>query len=327
MLKRAHLKFALYIAVAGTFGAVAWMAIAAPMGIAQGGAAPDAAAGAAKGAAVSATRAVPEKSAAVPAKSAAAGAKSIRFEVASVRRNKAGMGGGNGFTADGYDVKNVSPVILIGIAFNVLEFQRIEGFPEWCKFGNAEYDIDAKVAETDVAEWRKFNQIQIQGALQALLAERFHLKAHFETRDAPAYALVVAKNGAKFKAAMPGDPYPNGEHDGEGKPVPGMRFKFDAGSNHGRLIAHGVPIAQLAQYLSGFLSPTLGRPVLDKTGLAGVYDFTMPILADWGSNHEPEDSEASIFTVLQESLGLKLEPAKAPVEFLVIDHIERPLED
>jgi uncharacterized protein (TIGR03435 family) len=126
---------------------------------------------------------------------------------------------------------------------------------------------------------------------------------------------------------MPGDPYPNGEHDGEGKPVPGMRFKFDAGSNHGRLIAHGVPIAQLAQYLSGFLSPTLGRPVLDKTGLAGVYDFTMPILADWGSNHEPEDSEASIFTVLQESLGLKLEPAKAPVEFLVIDHIERPLED
>jgi uncharacterized protein (TIGR03435 family) len=262
----------------------------------------------------------------VPATSAAAGGKPIRFEVASVRRNKTGVGGGNGFTADGYDVKNVSPVILIGIAFNVLEFQRIEGLPEWCKFGNEKYDVNAKVAEADVAEWRK-NQTQIQGALQALLAERFRLKAHFETRDAPAYALVVAKNGAKFKAATPGDPYPNGEHDREGKPVLGMQFKFGAGSNHGRLIAQGAPIAQLAQYLSGFLGPAVGRPVLDKTGLTGVYDFTMPILADWGSNREPEDSEASIFTVLQESLGLKLEPARAPVEFLVIDHIERPSEN
>jgi len=159
-----------------------------------------------------------------------------------------------------------------------------------------------------------------------LLQDRFQLKAHFETRDAPAFALVVAKNGPKFKVAVPGDTYPNGLHDGEGKPIIGMRFK-DEGAGNQRLIAQSVPIAALSLYLSGFLNRAVGRPVVDKTGLTGTYDFTMPILAEWGTTHEVEETEASIFTTIQEALGLKLEPTKTPVEFLVIDHIERPSEN
>jgi uncharacterized protein (TIGR03435 family) len=256
-----------------------------------------------------------------------ANVKAITFEVASVRRNKSGVGGGNGVTADGYNVKNMFPVVLLSIAYGVSDFQRMQGLPDWCRFGGEGYDIDAKVADSDVAAWQKKSATEFRDALRALLEDRFQLKAHFETRDAPAYALVVAKNGPKFKDATPGDTYPNGEHDRKGKPVIGLGHKSEPGSDHDVLIGQAASMAALAQYFSGFLRPAVGRPVVDKTGLAGQYDFSMPILAEWVSNHEQENSEASIFTTLQESLGLKLEPTKVPVEFLVIDQIERPSEN
>jgi uncharacterized protein (TIGR03435 family) len=191
-------------------------------------------------------------------------AKPLAFEVVSIRRNKTGIGGGNGVTADGYNMKNMFPVLLIGFAYNILEFQRIQGLPDWCRYGSEGYDIDAKVADSDVAAWKKQSPKDFQGALQALLEDRFKLKAHFETRDAPAYALVVAKNGPKFKEARPGDTYPNGEHDEEGKPIIGMRMK-DVADGHEQLVAQSVPISTLAQYLSGFLNTALGRQVVDKT--------------------------------------------------------------
>jgi uncharacterized protein (TIGR03435 family) len=271
------------------------------------------------------------QSAAVPvgavATQPAVNARTIKFEVASIRRNKTGTGGGHGQTADGYGVRNMYPIILLSIAYGVNEFQRMQGVPEWCKIGNEAYDIEAKVADSDVAEWQKSNQKDLQDALQALLQDRFRMKAHFETRDAPAYNLVVAKNGPKFKAATPGDTYPNGMHDPQGKPGHGFSDKPDPGTNHSLLVAQSVSMAALAQYLSGFLGLTVERPVVDKTGLTGVYDFTMPVMADWGSNSEPDPSEPSIFSVLQDSLGLQLKPAKAPVQFLVIDHMERPTDN
>jgi uncharacterized protein (TIGR03435 family) len=251
----------------------------------------------------------------------------IKFEVASIRRNKTGSGGGHGATADGYDVRNMFPVVLLASAYGVPDFQRIQGLPEWCKSGSEGYDINAKVADSDVAEWRKSSQKTFQGALQTLLQERFQLKAHFETRDMPAYALVVTKKGPKFKAATPGDTYPNGVHDRQGKPAIGFGDKSVPGSDHGLLVAQAASMASFAQYLSGFLGLTAGRPVVDRTGLMGAYDFSMPVMADWGTNREPDPSEPSIFTVIQDSLGLRLEPAKVPVQFLVIDHIERPTEN
>jgi uncharacterized protein (TIGR03435 family) len=258
---------------------------------------------------------------------AATDAKVIHFEVASVRRNKTGIFAGPGATDDGFSMKDAFPVLLIGMAYKVLEFQRIQGLPAWCNYGGEGYNIAAKVAESDIPEWRKETSTQFPAALQALLADRFQLKAHFETRDAPAYALVVAKNGPKFKTATPGETYPGGFHDRAGKPILGLGDKYEPGSDHGLLIAQSVSMAQLAQHLSSLMNPILGRQVVDQTGLAGQYDFSMPMYTEWTSNHQTEEAAPSIFTTLEESLGLKLEPTKTPVEFLVIDHIEKPSEN
>jgi uncharacterized protein (TIGR03435 family) len=251
--------------------------------------------------------------------------KPIRFEVASVRRNMTGTYGGHGPTADGYDQKNLLPITYVGIAFQIPEAQRIQGLPDWCL--TDKYDINAKVAESDILEWQKHGSTEFHAALQVLLADRFGLKSHFETRDAPAYALVVTKNGLKFKAATPDETYPNGFHDQAGKPILGIGNKDDPSSGHGQLIGQSATMAQLAQLMSTLLNQVLGRQVVDETGLAGPYDFSMPMYTEWLSNHPTDDSTPSIFTALEESLGLKLEPTKTQGEFLVIDRIERPSEN
>jgi uncharacterized protein (TIGR03435 family) len=235
------------------------------------------------------------------------------------------MWGGRGPTADGYDQNNVL-IFYIAQAYGLAN-QRIQGLPDWCRMGDEEYEIHAKVADADISEWSKSSQTQIQGALQALLADRFQLKAHFETRDAPAYALVVAKGGPKFKAAVPGDAYPGGIHDPSGKPSIGLDYKWEPGWDHGLYVAQGATIAALVQNLNNLVSGVLGRLMVDKTGLAGQYDYSMPIYFAWEGNPPADNPAPPIFTVIQESLGLKLEPTTAPVEFLVIDHIERPTEN
>lgn len=256
--------------------------------------------------------------------SAATPRKTITFEVASVRPNKAGMWGGLGPTADGYEQNNVL-IVYIAQACG-LAAQRIKGLPDWC-MADDEYEIHAKVADADIPEWSKSSKAQLQGALQALLANRFQLKAHFETRDAPVYALVVAKGGPKFKAAVPDDPYLKGIHDASGKPSIGLGYKYEPGSNHGKYLAQGATMAELVQNLNTLVSGGLGRLMVDKTGLEGQYDFSLPIYFAWEGNPPPDNPAPSIFTVMQESLGLKLEPTTAPVVFLVIDHIERPTEN
>lgn len=270
-----------------------------------------------------ATTAAPVATGAVA--SAAAPRKGISFEAASVRPNKAGRWGGLGRTADGYDQNNVL-IFYIAQAYGLAN-QRIQGLPDWCRMGDEEYEIHAKVADADIPEWSKSNQTQLQGALRALLADRFQLKAHFETRDAPAYALVVAKNGPKFKAAVPGAPYPSGVHDSSGKPTIGLGYKYEPDSDHGLYVAQGATIAALVQNLNDLVNGVLGRLMVDKTGLAGQYDYSMPIYFAWEGNPRADNSAPSIFDVLQDSLGLKLEPITAPVEFLVIDHVERPTEN
>jgi uncharacterized protein (TIGR03435 family) len=161
--------------------------------------------------------------------------------------------------------------------------------------------------------------------LQALLADRFKLTIHRETKDLPAYALVIAKNGPKLQEAKPGT-YPE---DGKGH---AGRILMDPG----QLTGQGLPIATLAE----FLSEWLGRTVLDQTGLKGNYDFTlkwtpepgqgMMLRGPEGSNPGPEGgppTDSPAITAIQEELGLKVESTKAPVEVLVIDHVEKPSEN
>jgi uncharacterized protein (TIGR03435 family) len=149
------------------------------------------------------------------------------------------------------------------------------------------------------------------------------LKVHRETRDLPVYELLIAKGGPKFHEAKPGDTYPNGIKGPDGHSGPGLVWIQD-----GQLTCQAVAMLELTR----ILSQRLGHNVLDKTGLTGKYDLAMQWpppedrpggMFDGGEN-AAESTGPSIFTVIQEQLGLKLESHKAPVEVLVIDHVEAP---
>jgi len=133
--------------------------------------------------------------------------------------------------------------------------------------------------------------------LQTLLEDRFQLKLHHETKELPIYALVVGKNGPKMHP---------GKEDGETE-IGGVAHLIDS---------RGMTMKALAGALSR-LSPQVDLPVFDMTGLPGVFDVTLDVEPD-------DDSGQSIFTALQEQLGLKLEPRKGPVEILAIDHAAKP---
>jgi uncharacterized protein (TIGR03435 family) len=162
--------------------------------------------------------------------------------------------------------------------------------------------------------------------LRALLAERFNLKLHQETKDLPVYELVIAQNGPKLQEAKPGETYPNGIQGPSGRATAGL-IKMGPGAITGQ----GVPIGSLVRQLT----QQLGRNVLDKTGLKGIYDFTLKWSPDASQSptgsqqgaRSPESTESPIFTSIQDQLGLRLVPQQAPVEILVIDHAEQPAQN
>jgi uncharacterized protein (TIGR03435 family) len=151
--------------------------------------------------------------------------------------------------------------------------------------------------------------------VQQLLAERFKLAVHWEQKEMPVYALVVEKTSPGLHPAK--DPY-----------------KGNRSSNNGTVTDEGVTISDLAQQMTSILNRELGRIVIDKTGLQGKYDLALAWSPDNHSanfNNVSSDNASplgpSIFTAVKEQLGLKLESTKAPVEVLVIDHIEAPSEN
>lgn len=152
---------------------------------------------------------------------------------------------------------------------------------------------------------------------QQLLADRFKLTVHWETRELPVYALVVAKNGPKLHASK--------EPDGAS----------GTSAGNGQFTAGGVTLAEMAGALTQELSQELGRVVVDRTGISGRYDVSLKWTPDngealsggTGGAASPPDSGLSIFTAIQEQLGLKLESTKGPVQVLVIDRVELPSEN
>ena len=272
----------------------------------------------------------PQRQAASPVVGAAS--KVPAFEVASIKPDKSGTGMTTLRTTPvGFSASNISLKALIQQAYGVEENQ-ILGAPSW--LGSERYDIEAKVASSDTDALHDLNPDQRRIMLQPLLADRFQLKVHTELKDLPVLALVVAKGGPKLHEAKPGDTYPNGLKGFDGPGGPGMMLM-----RPGQLTAQGVDLWFVAKQLS----QQLGRTVQDKTGLTGKYDFTL----QWKPDRDPspmpgappageqgpgatlstDSSEASIFTAVQEQLGLKLESRKAPVEVLVIDHVEAPSEN
>jgi len=263
---------------------------------------------------------------------AGAASKVPAFEVASIKPNKSGTGMTMLRTTPvGFSASNVSLKALIQQAYGVEENQ-ILGAPGW--LGSERYDMEAKVGSSDTDALHDLSPDQRRLMLQPLLADRFQLKVHTELRDLPVLALVVAKGGPKLHEAKPGDTYPNGLKGFDGEGGPGMMLM-----RPGQLTAQGADLSAVARQLS----LQLGRTVEDRTGLTGKYDFTLQWTPDRdpspmpgapqpgqqgpGATLSTDSSEASIFTAVQEQLGLKLESRKAPVEVLVIDHVEAPSEN
>lgn len=271
------------------------------------------------------------------------------FEVASIKPNKTGarnvglrIAPGGRFMAD-----NVTLKLLMEQAYGVRDFQ-ISGAPGW--FDSEHYDVDAKPEDSGNAnqdpmkmneEQRQAMQDRLKQMVQSLLTDRCKLAFHRETKELPVYVLTVAKNGPKLQpakkddtnAAMapPSPPRPGGPS----VPYKGRMMRM----GRGQINAQEMRL----QVLADSLSEQLGRTVIDKTGLTGTYDFTLTWTPDESQGQmfkgppggkeagdgapPPETSGPTIFTAIQEQLGLKLESQKGPVEILVIDHVERPSEN
>jgi uncharacterized protein (TIGR03435 family) len=247
------------------------------------------------------------------------------YELAAIKPSKPGVGSRIWFTADGLSVTRLTLKLLIKIAYGVNDDQ-IFGGPKWIDSNN--YDVEAKVDSSDVAELSKLDDLQRSLMLQNLLAERFRLGIHRETRDLPAYVLIIAKNGSKIREAKPGDTYPDGFKGPDGKPV---AHAGPMSWGNGRLIGQGIPLAQMASALS----QQLGRTVQDRTELKGIYDIKLEWTPDEPQHGQPgpdnsvatDSPTTSLFTAIQEQLGLKIESRKVPLEVLVIDHADPPTEN
>jgi bla regulator protein BlaR1 len=219
------------------------------------------------------------------------------------------------FSDVGVTFRSVAIALIVHQAFSsqpTLSFDDdlILGLPGWTQ--SERYDIQAKVDNDDVAKWKALSLPQKTSALQSLLLTRFNLQFHHETRERPTYSLVVAKNGAKLRKAQHVVPNPtgNGSPDGTGD---------ESTVTPGKIVLKGSSLSLLANLLS---SQGLSHTVVDKTGLTELYDITL----QW-SPDEVGSSDASlpsVFTALQEQLGLKLEYNKNLIDVIVIDHIEKP---
>jgi uncharacterized protein (TIGR03435 family) len=271
-----------------------------------------------------------------PTQNTSANAPKFEFEVATIKPSKPGSGpGGYSFPAGGFKATNVSLQTLVEAAYRIGDDQ-VLGAPKW--LNSDRYDVEAKMDASAAADLQKLNREELDAArqqmLQAFLADRLMLTIHRETKEFPVYLLVISKNGPKLQEAKPGDTYADGPKGRDGSPLAAGNTRMTGGRNARTLTAHAVPISSLTQLLLAFL----GRPVLDKTGLVGKYDFTLtwgpddnrPPALTGGASNDGSSSVASdsngppLLTALQEQLGLKLESGKGPLEVIVIDHVERP---
>ena len=226
-----------------------------------------------------------------------------KFEVASIKPNKSAEDNGTWSYGDNgrFLGENIPVKFLVLTAFKLKESQ-LSGLPRWAE--SEKYDIEAKVEG-------RASQDQTFAMLQDLLADRFHFQSHRAKKTMPVYSLVQAKRGVKATESANG-PCPKdatcGAWFASRNQIGGMR----------------ITMSQVAAALTF----DLDRVVVDKTGLHKTFDVKLTWSPDPGAGEKSDDDEGgSIFTAIQEQLGLRLEAAKAPVEILVVDHIERPSEN
>jgi len=275
-----------------------------------------------------------------------------KWEVASIRpcasagADSRGTGNGAGNSSPGRLTLSCQSVIgLINAAYVIFADGRravimsnvlpIKGGPGW--INSERYTINAK------AEGNPSQEMLKGPMLQALLEDRFKLKLHRETREIPIYALTVAKGGPKLQPFKEGTCTPRDWDQGLSLPTlasgqkpycagsgktPGRVGAFRTGPNSATVDVRAISVGAFSKFLP------LGRPVIDKTGIMGLFDFLLEFAPDestpgFGADTPADDPAGgpSIFTAVQEQFGLKLEPAKGPEESLVIDSVERPSEN
>jgi uncharacterized protein (TIGR03435 family) len=242
-----------------------------------------------------------------------------QFDVISVKPAKDSMTRMQ-FTPDGLRGTGVTVRFLLYEGYGGINNEQVIGEPGWTSTDG--FDIEAKVAPADVPTLAKMTFEQRRTMFQSILADRFKLAVHHETRELPIYVLSIAKGGPKLKQSAPDDPAAT---------TPRRRGMM---INNGKVTANDAQLSMLVTALSR----NLGRTIIDKTGLTGNYDFSLQWADNEGSAAPGADGAASagagaadpgasIFTAVQEQLGLKLESTKAPTDVIVIDHIERPSEN
>ena len=237
----------------------------------------------------------------------------LTFDVASIRRSESLQGGGSMGVRPGgtFVVRNVAARALISLAYDV-PMDRVLDAPAWTS--EERYIIDAKAEGlSTMAEARP--------RVLALLQQRFNMAARKEKRELPVYLLVLARQDGRLGPRLKRNDLDCLNAEARAKAVaaaaPGTMvcgLTFDTGRFQGGALA--------LRDLIGTLTSASGRPVLDRTGLAGTYDVDL----EWAASPEATD-RVPIFTAVQEQLGLKLESATAPLDVIVVDRIDRPSEN
>jgi uncharacterized protein (TIGR03435 family) len=219
-----------------------------------------------------------------------------RFEVASIKLSNAGTNASSGIRTgeNRLDASNVTLKRCIIGAYSVGP-QQVAGGPDW--MDTERFEINAKAD-------RVVNDATFMLMLRDLLADRFQLALHRETRTQTVYVLEVAKNGPKLEKADPGEASTSTVGDNTGIAMDARRVDMDS---FARSLARETEL-----------------PVVNKTGLQGPYNFKLHWIRDSARRSDPSMEGASLFTAVQEQLGLRLRSEKAPVEVLVIDRAERP---
>jgi uncharacterized protein (TIGR03435 family) len=235
------------------------------------------------------------------------------FEVASIRENKSGLAAGSstGRPGGSYNVTNMTLRSLIWVAYGIPS-QRIIGGPDWVD--STHFDVAAKAAGDPRPE-------EVREMIKSLMRERFKLVAREEKRDLPVYALVIARKDGVLGPRMRANPLDCADAAALKK----ARAEASADSIRPcelRFMPSRLRLgtATVASMLDN-LAEIAGRPVVDRTGLSGTYDIDL----QWAPT--PDADGVSIFTAIQEQLGLRLEPSTAPLDVVIIESAQRPTEN
>lgn len=231
------------------------------------------------------------------------------FEIASIKPVEGPRGRMYDFSSSGPRVRYMAYAVvhLVMEAYNLKSYQvtfaPTAAPPGGTEYDTAYYDIEAK-AEGDGARTRN----EFRPMLQALLADRFKLKVHREMKEIPVYALVVGKDGPKFKQSVP-------------DAIESARIGVNGRNQN--IAASKKTMDELAQMIPNIFFAD--RPVVNRTGLVGSYDFKMEATPEFRmTSDDPDLKNISVFAAIQQQLGLKLESQKAMIEVFVVNHVEKP---